>query len=347
MAEVSINATIPGTYTLTIDDGSAGGTGTGSYRLKWIKPGSPIVTATGDEGGALINGGMHIGVIPVGDFDAWTFSAASGDNIVVRIGETTPGSSLSPLLKLYGPDGSLLGFASSAEAAEVAVRTTNNGLFTVVAGDGSAGFTGSGNYRLSLGKTGSTIVISPADEGGSMSGIASYSGTIDVGDLDIWTFSACAGDSLQIQMSELTPGAALSPWLRLYGRDGLLLDSVSNAAIAQISRLAPAAGTYTVIAGDGSPGLGGSGAYTLSVNALSSGLKFCSPNLFGTNLNLRGVGGVSNATFVLLQSTNAGSAIGLWSPMLTNQFDGFGAFTLTNFINPATHQQFFRLAEPQ
>jgi hypothetical protein len=43
----------------------------------------------------------------------------------------------------------------------------------------------------------------------------------------------------------------------------------------------------------------GSGTYQLTVNGLTDGLKLCLPIIFGTNANLGGIGGVSNATFIL------------------------------------------------
>ncbi len=311
-----------------------------------IKPGAPIVVAPDDEGGTLINGGMHIGSIDAGDMDAWSFSAASGDNMVVRIGETIAGSTLSPYLRLYGPDGALLFLSASNVATEVTFRATNSGTLTVIATDGSSGFAGSGGYRLNLGKTGGAIVISPADEGGSMTAVESYPGNIDVGDIDIWAFNACAGDPIQLQMSEVTPGSPLSPWLRLYGRDGALLDSVSAASTAQINRLAPASGTYVVVAADGSGGLSGSGAYILSSNGLTAGLRLCPPMLSGTNLILRGIGGTPNANFILYQTSNVATPAALWSPLLTNQFDSFGVFSLTNSFGSTNQQIYFRLAEP-
>jgi hypothetical protein len=346
-AEVEVLVTNTGTYTVAISDGSVGGIGTGSYRLKLIKPGGAIVVAPGDEGGTMINGGMHTGIVDLGDMDAWSFPAAAGDSVVVRMGEMVTNSTLSPYLRLYGPGGGQLAASSSAAATEVSFRATNSGTFTFIAADGSSGFAGSGNYRLNLGKTGSAIVISPADEGGLMTGVESYAGNIDVGDLDVWAFNACAGDPIQLQMSELTIGSTLSPWLRLYGRDGVLLDTVTGSSFAQINRLAPASGTYVIVAADGSTGLSGSGAYTLSANGLSSGLKLCMPIISGTNFNFRGIGGTPNATSVLYQTTNVATPVALLSPVLTNQFDSFGVFSVTNSFNPAIHQQYFRLAEPQ
>ena len=45
------------------------------------------------------------------------------------------------------------------------------------------------------------------------------------------------------------------------------------------------------------------------------------------------------STSVALPATN-------WTRLLTNQFDGFGAFSFTNALSPAVPQRFYRLQLP-
>src|SRR5206468_290733 len=92
-----------------------------------------------------------------------------------------------------------------------------------------------------------------------------------------------------------------------------------------------------------------SGAYRLTGNGLSDELNLCVPIIVeSTNLNLGGVGGMSNATFILLTTTNITTPGPLWSPILTNQFDQFGVFniTVTNLYNPPEPKRFFRFLVP-
>ncbi len=309
--------------------------------------GASIVVSPGDEGGPMTNDVMHTGTIDVGDLDVWNFTATNGDSIVVRMGETVGGSGLTPWLRLYGPDGTLLGSSfNSAQAVEVGVQATNSGVFTVMAGDGSSFLTGSGDYRLTLAKTGDAIVVSSGDEGGLLNGSATYSGNLDEGDLDEYAFAACAGEAITLQMTEVTSGSSLSPWIRLYDRSGNLLNSVAGAATALISRAAPVSGNYTVVLSDGSSFLSRSGAYTFAVNGLSSSMKLCVPAIARTNAAISGVGGVTNAPFVLFTTTNARTLTALWTPIRTNQFDGFGVFVYTNLYNSNEFQRYFRLRTP-
>jgi hypothetical protein len=277
--------------------------------------------------------------------DAWTFTANAGESIVVRMGETAT-STLLPWLRLYGPNGVLLDADFNAAAAEVTTRATNSGTFTVVATDGNNGWGGTGNYRLSLAKTGQPLVISPGEEGGAMSGLASYEGTIDTGDVDAWSFTVCAGDTISLNLTELVSGSTLTPWLRLYGRDGALLKTVSGAATAQVTMTAPASGTYTVLVSDLTAGWVGTGTYRLTVNGLSDGLKLCGPTVSGGAGAIVGIGGVPGSEFTLLTTTNIAIPAALWTPLRTNRFDAFGVADLPGVFDPEEPQRFFLLRTP-
>jgi hypothetical protein len=91
---------------------------------------------------------------------------------------------------------------------------------------------------------------------------------------------------------------------------------------------------------------GGTGTYGLTANGLSYELRLCSPVISGARPTLNGVGGVSNATFVLFRTTNVAMPLGLWTPVLTNQFDQYGVLTYTNLYGPALRQQYFRFLVP-
>ncbi|HXJ56814.1 MAG TPA: hypothetical protein VNU68_09130, partial [Verrucomicrobiae bacterium] len=345
-AEVSFRATNSGTFLVVVGDGNNGFVGSGSYRLTLAKTGSPVEVSPGDQGGPLTNGIMHTGSIEVGDLDVWTLTANAGENLIVRVGEVVAGSALAPWVRLFDPNGVLLSEQASPIAAEASFRATNSGTFLVVVGDGNNGLRGTGSYRLTLARTGAAIAVSAGDESGLLSpGVRD--GTIDLGDLDIYSFTACVGDPIALTVTELEAGSSFAPWVRLYGRDGMLLNSVAQPATAQISRPAPATGTYTIVIGDGNNGLAGAGGYRLSTLELSAGLKLCRPTkLGGGNLLYGGVGGPPSATFVVISATNITTPFPLWVPILTNQFGAFGEFSFTNRITPGVPDQFFRLCVP-
>lgn len=348
-AEVAIRATNSGTFLVLIGNHPYySDAASGSYLLTLAKTGDPIMVSPGDEGGPLTNAVTHQGIMPLGDLDLWNFTAIAGESVVVKVGQITDVGNFDPWVRLYGPDGALLGSVQDGAAAEVAIRATNSGAFLVVIGnypyysDAS-----SGTYLLTLAKTGGPIVVAPGDEGGSLTGASVYNGNIPIGDLDLWTFTICAGQFIAVRADELTQTNSFAPWVRLYGPNGVMIGSGWDAAFGEVALTTTNSGTFLVVIGNNDYyNNSGSGAYQLTVNGLSDGLKLCNPIILGANTRLGGVGGVSNATYVLFTQTNVTASSNLWTPIRTNQFDTFGVFSFTNAYNPGELQRYFRLKIP-
>ena len=123
-------------------------------------------------------------------------------------------------------------------------------------------------------------------------------------DLDVWTFIACDGDAIQLQLAEINGNSAFAPWLRLYAPDGTLLNTEFNATVNQLSRTAPLLGTYTVVVSDASSGLAASGDYRLTGTGIATGLTLCGPLISSANVIFRAAGGQVNGPYVLLTATN-------------------------------------------
>jgi hypothetical protein len=266
-AEVEVTAAVTGTYLVVVGDFSSAYGGSGGYRLTMVKTGSPVLVSQGDEGGPLTNGFMHTGVIDVGDLDVWTVDALVGERIIARVGETVPGSPLTPQIRIYGPGGgTALDAQQSVIGAEVEVTAPAAGTYLVVIGDFSSAYGGSGGYRLTLVKTGSPVVVAQGDEGGPLTNGVKHTGVIDVGDLDVWTVDAVVGERILVRVGELTPGSPLTPELRIYGPNGgIPLDAEQSVAGAEVEVTAPATGQYLVVVGDFSSSYGGSGGYRLTL----------------------------------------------------------------------------------
>jgi len=348
--EATFRATNSGTFLVVVgnypyySDGASA-----TYLLTLAKTPDPIVVSSGDEGGALTNGMTHQGSLPVGDLDLWNFTANQGEAIVIRMGQLTDtNNNFDPWIRLYGPDGALLASDQAAYVAEVTFRATNSGTFLVVAANYPYySDAASGLYFLTLAKTGGALATSPGDEGGSLNGSGVYNGTISVGDLDAFSFTACAGDFINLHVDETSQTNNFDPWIRLYGPTGLLIGSAFGTTSAEVSGVATNTGSYmVVIANNDYNNNAGSGTYALTVNGLTDGLKLCSPGVAGTNATVSGVGGGSGATYILFTHTNVTDTLGLWTPLRTNQFDTFGVFFYTNTFSRAEAQRYFRLIEP-
>ncbi|MBN8248299.1 MAG: hypothetical protein J0L84_12770, partial [Verrucomicrobia bacterium] len=238
----------------------------GSYALHFATvPGSSAVPA-GDQGGALANGGRHDGELTRGDMDPWTFEAATGDRIFLRMAT----DSAYPKFTVLAPDGSGLGVASdgsSSRDVELQFVAASAGIHTVVAEGQYAG--DSGPYALHFVKIPGILDVPPGDQGGALVNGFSHAGDLTRGDLDPWTFTAQAGDRVRLRMtstgayprfSVMNPaGTEIA-----VGADG---SSSRNAAVDFISG---STGTFTVVA-RGYYG-GDEGAYTLRLSRVAPDL---------------------------------------------------------------------------
>jgi hypothetical protein len=281
--EVVLTATNSGTYTVLVSDGNYSGYyGTGTYQLNYLKLPGGYAVSPGDDGGPLTNGTLNVGTISVGDLDAWSFTATNGDSVVVRVGQLTSSAYFSPWLRIYGPDGALVGSGAIAGdvAEEVALTATNGGTYTVLVSDGNyAGYYGTGTYELNYLKVPGEYVVSPGEDGGTLTNGTLNVGTISTGDLDVWSFSATNGDSLVVRVGQLTTADYFSPWLRIYGPDGALIGSspIAGAIDQEVELTATNSGTFTVLVSDGNySGYYGTGNYALSL-AQAPGAVFASP----------------------------------------------------------------------
>ena len=224
-----------------------------------------LVSSTAGAQGAISSGETLTGTIsPVGDSDTWTFSANTGDAIVIRVGEITQTGNFTPRIRLFSPGAVLLATAQSSVGAEIVTTAASSGTFSVIVDD-AAGTTATGTYRLSLARTGGAVTVTPGDQGGPLTNGALHTGTIDVGDLDVYTVSANVGESIVVRASEVTAGSPLTPWLRIYSPTGALLDTHATAGGAEVAVTAASNGTYLVVLADNSSFYGGSGPYRLTL----------------------------------------------------------------------------------
>jgi hypothetical protein len=242
---------------------------------------------------------------------------------------------------LFGPNGALLETAGSYPFRDdlIAYTATNSGTFTVLVSDVYGGEIGT--YALHLAQIPEALIVPAGDEGGAMTNGGSSTGTITLGDLDMWTFTACIGDLINLELKTTNFYGSL----RLFGPNGALLKTVGSYPVRDdlIAYTATNCGTFTVLVSDVYGGE--TGTYGLTANGRYNELKLCLPVISGTNLTLNGVGGTNNAGFVLYSTTNIATPWALWTPVLTNHFDQFGVLNYKNGYNPAQPQKYFRFVE--
>src|SRR5262245_28772700 len=111
------------------------------------------------------------------------------------------------------------------------------------------------------------ITVSSGDDGGPLTNGATHNGEILNGDLDVWTFTATAGDRIGVTIGEITDTNALFwPWIRVWAPNGATLGNSFGTDAAQLSDIiAPTTGTYLVLVASGNSTLDGAGTYRLTM----------------------------------------------------------------------------------
>src|SRR5437899_1925140 len=120
------------------------------------------------------------------------------------MGEVAPVSAgFRPWIRLVSPTGVLLATSSAgASAVQVATNAPTTGTYTVIVGtnDGFGRNEDTGSYLLTLAKGPGAFATSSGDEGGDLTNGATQAGTIYLGDLDQWSFTATQGDYIALSM---------------------------------------------------------------------------------------------------------------------------------------------------
>lgn len=246
--------------------------------LNWVS--NPMSAQT------LTNGFDQAGTLVLGTTNSYTFYATNGNTVILRAG-----APFRPLIVLRAPNGTVLTAAagpgsSSLDAWNAPLTITTNGLFTVQLS--SYYGTGSGGYSLSLARISATFEVAPTDEGGAMTNGAAHPGTNTLGDLDMWSIAASAGDRIMVRAG--TTG--FRPYLLLYGPTGALVDSGAGSGSgdtdAYVEAVTTSNTTYTVVMQ--SYIANGAGPYTIHL-AKSTGAFVVSPGDEGGEL----VNGAANS----------------------------------------------------
>ena len=74
---------------------------------------------------------------------------------------------------------------------------------------------------LHLAQIPEAFIVPAGDEGGPLTNGGNSTGTITLGDLDMWSFTANKGDSINLRLGTTN----FDGKLQLYGPDGALLDT--------------------------------------------------------------------------------------------------------------------------
>lgn len=181
----------------------------------------------------LTNGANHVGTIAANGTNQYVFTAAAGDSILLRAGAM----SLIPRLELFAPGNILIksAFSPGTPDAFMVTQLTNSGEFILMVRSQTAG--GSGNYTLRFARLPGNFIVPSGDEGGALTNGSAHAGVMTMGDLDLWSFSANAGDTIATRVGVGGGPLGFAPEIRMYGPDGNPLDvSLTPSASARDGR---------------------------------------------------------------------------------------------------------------
>jgi hypothetical protein len=197
------------------------------------------------------------------EVDSFTFTAESGDVVLVRVGVTA--GTMKPLVRLNDPDGTEIckGGTSYAQGAEIEqCRLSQSGTHTITVTDYRATQTGTYNLflqRLNQPAAATTITLAATTPAPIQA----------VAEADSYTLTATANDIILLRVG-VTAGT-MKPLLRVFDPAGTKLCSAGNSYStgAEIAYCAlPQSGTYTILVNDYTAIK--SGTYNLYVQRLNN-----------------------------------------------------------------------------
>ncbi len=232
VASAGFAAPATGTYTVVASDYY--GTNSGRFELHYTRaPGA-------NEGGLLPNGGAAVGTLTKGDLDSYTFVAAVGEGIQLRLVDVNA-TTFYARTRIYGPTGALVSDDWGPDVALTSFAAPASGTYTVVVADYYG--PGTGNYEVHFTRA------PGADEEGALVNGGLRSGALTKGDLDSYTFVANVGERLHLRLADVD-GTSYYTRLWLYGPTGALVTNAWGPEVADLDVNAPASGTYTVVVAD-------------------------------------------------------------------------------------------------
>ena len=232
------------------------GVDAGDYALRMIK--APGAQAQDDEdGGAIDSGQRKEGRIDRGDMDAYSFTGAAGDNVILTLVERGTDTAFDPQIFVYDPAGDLVTSDIGQLGTDALVSVATAGTYYVVVrdrvGEANPGFYDgeieAGDYALRMFKAPGAQVQDDPD-GGPMTSGQRKDGSIGRGDLDAWTFTGAAGDTVIITLIERNRDKPFAPEMLVYGPNGALVTSDFGNIGTDTSVNITAAGTYHVVVRD-------------------------------------------------------------------------------------------------
>ncbi len=293
--DLAVTLPVGGIYTVVVKEASSDVPSTGAYNLYFANTGQANSVPTGDEGGTLINGGIHSGDIDLGDVDHWTFDAETGETVLIQAGETADHGNFDVELRLYDSQGGFVASNWGTTGTDLTAVIHNGGTHTVIVKEASSDVPATGSYNLYFANTGKAFTVPGGDDGGGIASGTTETGVIDHADIDSWSFNVAAGDQIDLTLTETVDDGGFDPLMRLYDPQGRLVASDSGSVTASISATASYGGQYHVAVREASSDVPSTGSYELSYARTVAGINLPGGPIIESIQNGEKILGVANA----------------------------------------------------
>lgn len=246
VVEVKSTSAEAGNYTIVVNDYFGDYNGNYSLFVQRINnPGKATYVKFGEVASGSID--------PAGDVDTYSFSAAVGDTVLVRV--SCVSGSLRSEVRFYSPNGTELVSDTSYDVVEINYTIAEAGNYTVLTHDYFGDYIG--NYSIFVQR-----LNNPGNAVSIVFGETALASIDPAGDVDTYVFSAEAGDTVLVRASRVS--GFLYPEVRLYARDGTELGSDWDWGVAELTSTLLEDGNYAVLVCDYFGGY--TGNYTLHLS---------------------------------------------------------------------------------
>ena len=271
-----VPAPLAGTYAVLVRENQADAAG--NYGVSIAR--APAALSDID-GGLLRNGEQILGNVPFGDLDVYAFEANPGDNIIAAAGDTS-GTNNDVQLRIYGPDGQLIGGEAGETGLDLDLVAPQGGTYYAVVNE--FGGNGSIDYTLTVAAFPGSLPVDPFDvDSGPLASGQVRGGSVRLAEVDVFTFNAGFGDSFSVGVRETIGTNSTDVRLDVYDPDGELLGTQSGETTATVDvASAPAFGTYYAVVRE--LGSNASIGYTVGLDATPGADSFA-PVVAGTRFN--------------------------------------------------------------
>jgi YD repeat-containing protein len=256
---VDLTMAVTGTITLMVWE-ITGGRG-GNYYVSATKLnggcGGPALSCSSIQDGQ-INTPLSIG--------SYTLQASGGDVYLLRAGRATPTGSFAPDAEVYDSTGKQVDAAGPVSAqgyavASKAITLPASGAYSVLVNGSLDGTTG--GFTLSATRLnkpcGEQALTCSSIVDGAISGLMRD---------HVYSLVANAGDNFLLRLLQSNPQSLFRPRLDIYDATGNQLQFLNTSDLSRQNFVAPAGGTYTVVATDSYDG-SQSGNFSFSVLLLN------------------------------------------------------------------------------